>query len=98
LRVRHFGRVHLGPLGLICVLRLLAVCRIAGRCLDQHAEGALVLELIDETTCGLRQHREGTGALRVVRLVDVVDQTAHADDDRRERRHEHDEAELRPDR
>jgi hypothetical protein len=28
----------------------------------------------------------------------VVDQTAHADDDRRERRHEHDEAQFRPDR
>jgi hypothetical protein len=67
---------------------------VARRRLDQDRIGAFVLQPVGETAGGLGQHGQRTGAFGVVGFVDVVDQAAHADDDRREGGHEHDEAEL----
>jgi hypothetical protein len=98
LGVGQLRRVHLGVLTLVGEVRGDAVRRFVFRGRDHHAEGTFVLQVIDKTTSGLRQHRQGAGALGVTGLVDVVDQAAGADDDRRQGGHEHDEPELRPDR
>ena len=65
---------------------------------DHDAVGALVLQVVDQVTGLLREDREGTGAVGVAGLVDVVDQAADPDDDRGQGRHQHDQTELRPDR
>jgi hypothetical protein len=98
LRIRNLGGVHRGMLAAVQLDGFLLLLGVPVGLGDHHAVRALVLQVVDQSTGRLGQHREGAGPLGVARLLDVVDQAAHADDDRRQRGHQHDQAELGPDR